>query len=137
MIHQKHTNSTSTCAACELKLKDAHPSLAEWFRENVKHLHPDCHVSWSFRGEKDQNEAHAEGKSQLAWPMSAHNKSDDQGNPCAMALDLFQLASNGMSCWSWKYFKTIAAETKQTHPNIEWGGNWKTIADSDHFELKP
>lgn len=124
------------CPGCETKLKDAHPIISEWFREHVKPKHLDCHISCSFRGEKDQNEAKALGKSQLAWPLSAHNKSDDQGNPCAIALDLFELASNGMAVWRYKYFREIAQECEGLDISIRWGGTFKSLGDYCHFELE-
>lgn len=132
----KHSNEPKACPECEEKLLQAHTTLAEWFRSCVKPAHQDCHISWSYRDQKSQNEAYAEGKSKLAWPMSAHNKSDDQGNPCSMALDLFQIASNGMAVWGWKYFKQIADEAVKNSEPIEWGGSWQSFEDSDHYELK-
>jgi hypothetical protein len=129
----KHTNAPGPCPACEQKLLDAHPDIADWFRTTVKPTHKDCHVSWSFRDKVSQNMAHAEGKSNLAWPMSAHNKCDDQGNPCSLALDFFKLCSNGMASWEYKYFRVIADEAPK---NVEWGGLWKTLGDYDHFQIK-
>jgi len=130
----KHTNDGATCPSCEEKLKDAHPEIAEWFRTKVKARHQDCHVSWSFRDKANQNQCVAEGKSKLAFPMSAHNKSDDQGNPCALALDLFELCSNGMARWAWAYFRAIAEEAKADGISIKWGGDWKSLGDADHFQ---
>lgn len=129
----KHTNDALICPSCEAKLKQAHPVLAAWFNDVIKPRFKDCHVSWTYRGKEDQNEAHAEGKSRLAWPKSKHNAMDEQGNPCAKAIDLFQIASNGMGVWSWRYFKDISAFMPD---ELEWGGNWKGFADSDHYELK-
>lgn len=132
----KHTNDTSTCDLCEEKLKQAHPEMAEWYRTQVKPKYPDAHISWTYRDQVSQNQAHAEGKSKLSYPLSAHNKSDDQGNPCALAIDLFQLCSNGMASWDWKYFKQIADDMKAYNTNMIWGGDFKTIGDADHMELK-
>jgi len=132
----KHTNDVKPCPSCEDKLKQAHPQLANWFREDVKSKYPDAHISWSYRDRMNQNQAFAEGKSKLVFPLSAHNKSDDQGNPCALALDLFQLASNGMGCWPWAYFKQIAEEMKASRQDMKWGGDFKSLGDADHFELQ-
>ena len=82
-----------------------------------------------------QNEAHAEGKSKLSWPNSKHNTIKPDGTPCAEALDLFQICSNGMAAWSWKYFKQIADEVAAHAEPIKWGGAWQKFDDSDHFEL--
>lgn len=132
----KHANGVAACPSCEDKLKDAHPDIAAWFREKVKPRHKDCHISWSFRGKDDQEKAFLDGKTRLHFPLSAHNKSDDQGNPCSLALDLFELDYNGQACWSWDYFRLIADEAQASHAPIFWGGNWAKLGDFDHFELR-
>lgn len=132
----KHVNGTLECPSCEQKLLQAHPDLVEWYRELIKPKFQDCHISWSFRDKTNQNQCYAEGKSKLPWPMSMHNKCDDQGNPCSMALDLFRLCSNGMASWEWKYFRQISDLSTGYHIEIDWGGLWKSISDSDHYQLK-
>jgi hypothetical protein len=130
----KHVEGTS-CPSCDEKLLTAHPDLREWFNKCVKPKFTDAHISWSFRDKFNQNQCVAEGKSKLKWPLSAHNKTDENGNPCAHALDLFELCSNGMARWSWKYFKEIAAESKAKQYPVDWGHDlWGW--DDDHFQLK-
>lgn len=131
----KHVNGAPTCPSCEEKLKEAHPDIAKWFREDVKLKHGDAHISWSFRDKDNQEAAFLDGKSKLHFPLSAHNKSDDQGNACSLALDLFELDYNGQACWSWAYFRTIADEAAASNAPIFWGGHWQKLGDSDHFEL--
>lgn len=130
----KHENGVSSCPSCEDKLAFAHDDLATWFRERVKTKYPDCHVSWSYRGNQDQEQAFLDGKSKLHFPLSAHNKSNDQGRPCALALDLFQLDDNGVGRWGWSYFRSIADDAKAHAVPIKWGGDFKTLGDADHFE---
>jgi hypothetical protein len=139
LIH--HKNGVAECPECENKLKDAHPKLAEWYREKVKTAFPSCHISWSFRGKQDQEQAFSDRKSDLHFPFSPHNKSDDQGNPCALALDLFELDFNGIGRWAWGYFRDIAKTLPDCGFPVEWAGNWKSekgkkLGDFDHFELK-
>lgn len=129
----RHTNAETPCPACEKKLGLAHPEIAGWFREKVKPAFPDCHISWSYRGEEDQEAAFLDGKTKLHWPLSPHNKTDDQGNPCALALDLFELDYNGKACWSWGYFRNVA---KLCGDDILWGGVWQTLGDYDHYQLR-
>jgi hypothetical protein len=131
----KHTNDGAACPSCEEKLLQAHHTIAQWFRSDVKPKHQDAHISWSFRDKKSQNECVTMGRSKLVFPLSAHNKSDDQGNPCALALDLFKLCSNGMASWEWKFCKDIADEAVSAGAPILWGGAWKSLGDYDHFEL--
>lgn len=138
----KHINGVLECPSCEVKLRQAHPDIAAWFRDHVKPQFQDCHVSWSFRGKEDQEKAFLDGKSKLHFPLSAHNKCDDQGNPCSMALDLFRLDMHGLACWEWGYFRDIAnvaahdpASMATYDGLIKWGGLWTSIGDSDHMEL--
>lgn len=129
----KHTNDLIDCPSCDEKLSQAHPKLIDWFKQVVKPSFKDCHVSWSFRDQYNQNQMVAMGKSKLAWPKSKHNFMDENGNPLSLAIDLFELSSNGMASWPWKYFKDISALITD---EMEWGGNWKKFPDSDHYELK-
>lgn len=129
MVKNKHTNEGEICVSCEDKLKEAHPYLSEWFRTKVKPKHQSAHISWTYRNEVSQNQAFAEGKSKLSYPHSKHNS-----NP-ARAIDLFELCSNGMAAWSWKYFKVINDEAKEANMNLVWGGDFKSIGDHDHWEL--
>lgn len=133
----KHTNAIGPCPACSAKLLQAHPLLVEWFNTVVKPKHQDCHISWSYRGKEDQEKAFLDHKSKLHFPLSMHNKSDDQGNPCSLALDFFELDYNGIGRWAWKYFKTIADEAQETEYKIIWGGSWakQGLADYDHFQI--
>lgn len=131
----KHTNDIVPCPACSDKLIQAHPELVQWFNEKVKPNYHDCHISWSFRGKMDQEQAFLEGKSKLHYPLSAHNKTNLDSEPCAMALDLFQLDSRGVGLWRWPYFKAIADEANSSSMPLMWGGDFKTLGDADHFEL--
>lgn len=129
-----HVNGVPECPLCEEKLINAFQSLSEWFRTKVKGKYPDCHISWSYRPKESQEEAFLDGKSKLHFPNSAHNKSNAEGQPCAMALDLFELDLNGMACWHWSYFKNIALDAENEKLPIKWGGQWVTLGDADHFE---
>lgn len=137
MATNHHTNEILICPKCEDTLKTAHPDLIHWFWTFVKPRHLDCHVSEAWRNEYDQRLDYASGKSKEAWPMSKHNKMDEEGNPCSLALDLFQLASNDLGCFPWNYFKAIADETKDVLSgyHINWGGDFPKLHDGPHFEL--
>ncbi len=131
----KHTNDGPACPLCEERLLQAHPDIADWFRNIVKPKHQDAHISWSFRGKEDQEKAFLDGKSKLHWPLSDHNKSDDQGNPCSLALDLFELDHNGQASWHWSFFRDIAGESLKNPVAVLWGGRWSKLGDFDHFSI--
>lgn len=132
----KHTNATETCPSCEEKLKTAHPELQEWFNTVVKPKHRDAHISWAWRGKEDQEKAFLDGATKLHFPLSPHNKTDDQGNPCSLALDLFELDYNSIARWAWGYFRDIAKEAQQSKFKIRWGGDFKTLGDSNHYSIE-
>lgn len=130
-----HTNEKTPCPLCEKKLISVHPKLAAWFRSEVKPKFPDAHISCGWRGKIEQNQVHAEGKSKLPWPKSKHNAHDIDGMPCAEAIDLFELASNGMAVWAYKYFRTIAEHAEESGAPITWGGRWEKFPDYPHYQL--
>lgn len=133
-VRLRHTNIPNPCPSCEKELETAHPEIAAWFRNFVKPRHPDAHVSDAWRDKAEQNQFYAEGRSKAPWPKSKHNTTLD-GKPCSLALDLFELANNGMGCWRWSYFKKIADESKAEGWPVDWAGWWRTFAEGPHFEL--
>ena len=126
----KHVNGTPDCPECALKLADAHPDLVKWYLEKVKPRFADAHISWSFRDKDSQEQAFLDGKSKLHFPNSKHNQVP------ALALDLFQLDIHGLALWRWGYFRDISDMAAVDADPILWGGLWKSIGDSDHFQLK-
>ena len=54
------------------RLVTCHQDLQTLFNEVIKYY--DCTIVYGHRGEIAQNQAYAEGKSQLKWPNSKHNK---------------------------------------------------------------
>lgn len=127
-----------TCPGCEKKLTLAHPLLKTWFNDFVKLNFKTAHISDSWRGEKEQNLYHAEGRSNAAFPNSPHNHVDENGSPQSYALDLFELCSNDMPCWSWLYFKHIFELSQKEGYPIAWGGYFKLPQarhDGPHFEI--
>lgn len=124
------------CPSCNEKLEQADEELKQWFLTKVKPKFLDAHISWSFRDEKTQNEFLAMGKTKAAWPKSAHNHTREDGKPSARAIDLFELCSNGMARFAWSYYRQIADMAAQNNDPILWGGNFHSIGDADHFQLK-
>jgi hypothetical protein len=131
----KHANGVPACPACELKLADAHPSLAKWFRQEVKPHFRDCHISWSYRGKADQEQCFLDGKSKAHYPNSMHNKTDKDGKPQALALDFFCLDFNGIARWSYGYMRDIADEAAKQPCSISWGVHCPGLSEWDHFQM--
>lgn len=129
MIH----SSDVDCPGCKTFLFQVHPQLVVWFYWLVDN-HPGAHIAKGWRGEEEQNEDVAEGRSKLSWPNSKHNMLDEQGNPCSQALDIFQLES-GKALFDKEFFKQIDDENKTAGFPIKWGGTFPHFPDYDHFEL--
>jgi hypothetical protein len=130
------------CPLCDFKLKQAHDTLREWFLSCVKPEFPDCHISWSFRGQQDQMTFFKDGTSGVPWPRSKHNKMDAQSRACSEALDLFLLHEN-KALFPPSFYRDIEAHTEKSG----WGDRIKcglvrikdgkkTTYDRDHFELR-
>lgn len=122
------------CPGCKDKLVEVHMALADWFWE-MKWSHPDIHISQGWRGEEDQNADYQAGKSRAMWGQSKHNNILN-GQPCSLALDIFSMDAQGKAHWDEKLFSQIAEETKNAGYPIIWGGDFTTIHDADHYELK-
>lgn len=129
----KHTND-GPCVSCEAKLEKACPTMVYWF-DIMKEANPTAHISWSWRGEMEQNQMFADGKSRQKWPESKHNVMDDNFNPKSEALDIFELLSDGKASFELPFYEKIAEETKEWGFPIRWGGTFKTIKDYNHFEV--
>ena len=131
----KHSNvDPASCPKCDIKLLFSDPRMATWFRDLVKPRFPQCHISDSWRGEREQNEYQAQGRSDLKWPNSKHNKTDIFGNPSALALDLFRIDDRGVGLWEYGYLKSIWDYVEHQEPKVRWGGGFKKV-DGPHFEL--
>lgn len=131
----EHT-ADPVCLGCEKRLEWAHPYLQDWFRAHIKPQYPNTHVSWSFRGQEDQNAFYRDGKTKLIWPNSAHNHMEN-GAPLSLALDLFQIDEDGVARWAPLFFAKLNAYNEAQGLKIFWGGRWKTLGDGDHFSYIP
>lgn len=126
-----------TCSGCNTKLTEADPYFAIVFAA-IKKSFPDCHISWSFRNEADQNFAYQHNQSRAKFPSSKHNRTMN-GVPCSAAIDLFCLR-DGVYYAGKEYFSAINDFLMTNNFNIQWGGLWPVslgLADYDHYELKP
>ena len=128
-----HHTSDIPCLLCEDKLKTANPRLSTWFYD-AKSEFPDLHISWAYRGKEEQEKAFRERKTHARWPHSKHNHRQN-GVPCSLALDLFQLQS-GKAIFCPKFYFKLNQFTQSRGYPILWGGTFKNLKDHDHFELK-
>jgi peptidoglycan L-alanyl-D-glutamate endopeptidase CwlK len=124
------------------RLSTCHPDLQALFYEVIKTF--DCMILEGYRNENDQDKAFMDGKSQLPWPNSKHNKSP------SMAVDVTPYPLNFFNTtrlyWFAGYVMAIAQKLKDegkiTH-SVRCGADWdndmditdQTFNDVSHFEL--
>lgn len=109
-------------------LESCHQDLQDLFNEVIKRR--DCTILEGQRDEETQNRYWDEGKSQLQYPHSFHNR-----NP-SLAVDAAPYPID------WKdinrfhefagYVKRVAEEMGI---DIEWGGDWPNFKDLPHWQL--
>jgi peptidoglycan L-alanyl-D-glutamate endopeptidase CwlK len=123
------------------RLNTAHPDLVLLFTESLASpaCPEDITILEGYRNQARQNELYREGKSQLKYPRSFHNKIP------SMAVDAAPDV-NGVR-WEWKYYYPLADHIKATWKRLqeagrvtpglrlEWGGDWTSFADGPHWQL--
>lgn len=94
-------------------------------------LEMDFTVLCGHRGEIEQNEAFISGHSRAKWPKSAHNKIPSLGVDVAP----YPIIWNDL-----KRFEDLAKIVKRIASakgiEITWGGDFQTLRDCPHFEVK-
>lgn len=123
------------------RLSECHSDLQRLFNGVVRHYN--CAVLVGYRGQIDQDRAFHEGRSQLRYPQSKHNKEPSQA---ADVVPWFEHPPHirwndkeGFYCFG-GFVLGVAAEMGI---NIRWGGDWdqdgelhdQTFFDLSHFEL--
>jgi peptidoglycan L-alanyl-D-glutamate endopeptidase CwlK len=132
-----HTNPAVNCPTCSEKFQTCDARIID-FVLRVQHVFTDCHVAVAYRDQADQELAFQQGKSKLNYPDSLHNHTVSS-KPSSLAVDLFLLDLDGTALFPITYYNQIwdyfqAHREEFFHP-IEWGGNWSTFKDWDHYQL--
>ena len=124
------------------RLDTCHQDIQTIFHYVIKVF--DCTIVCGHRGEIDQNRAYDEGKSQLTFPKSKHNKTP------SMAVDVVPYPIEWKNTNRMRYFAGRVmgiADMLKKYDAIEhtlrWGGDWdrdtelkdNRFNDMPHFEL--
>lgn len=125
------------------KLIECHPDLQLIFNAVIEYM--DCIVLVGHRNREDQERAVAEGKSQLHFPLSAHNKTPSN------AIDVAPYPIDWKDTDKFYFFggfvlgtaSRLKSQGKIT-TSIIWGGDWngdgdlhnQKLFDLVHFEIK-
>jgi peptidoglycan L-alanyl-D-glutamate endopeptidase CwlK len=129
MKFKMHEKSGPSCAGCDERLLQGHETIQKFFHE-LKILFHDLHCFTVYRNEEDQNNAFIAKASRLKYPNSKHNKIP------AEAIDLFQINEQRKAVFDPMFYAKVNAKAKELGFELEWGGEWKTLKDFPHFQLK-
>lgn len=125
-----------------IKLFQCHRDLQTLFNEVI--CHTDCSILVGYRNELQQNEAYENGKSQLKFPESKHNKDP------SWAVDVAPYPIDWNDIPRFISFAKFVLETaKLLRINcdikhcVRWGGDWncngdltdQKLHDYAHFEI--
>lgn len=117
------------------KLDTCHPLLKRVMLSAIASC--DFSVICGHRGEQSQNEAYASGHSKLQWPKSKHNSLP------SMAVDIVPYPIDWDDIDRFRDLASVIKVHWSQIPHAEreglelhWGGDWKTLKDFPHFELR-
>ena len=112
-------------------LRTLDPKLQEVLEHALSTGVMDFTILVGYRGEEDQNAAYAAGNSYLKYPQSRHNSLPSQ------AVDVAPYPIDWKDTERFaKLAGVILASAALLSVDLEWGGDWKTLKDMPHFEIK-
>lgn len=88
------------------------------------------HCSWVYRDKEEQEEAFNSGASRAHFGESKHNLLP------AQAVDIFQINEHGSAVFDGVFCAHLNKLANQNSFDLKWGGDFKKIGDSGHFEMK-
>ncbi|HBN2067306.1 TPA: M15 family metallopeptidase [Escherichia coli] len=113
----------------EKNLEGVKPQLVAVVRRTLELTEIDFGITEGLRTKERQKQLVAEGKSQT---MNSRHLTGD-------AVDVVAYVGSLVS-WEWALYEKIAQAFKQAavelNTPIEWGGDWDTLKDGPHFQLK-
>lgn len=117
------------------RLATCHADIRKVCEQLIKTF--DFSVTCGHRGKADQDAAYKAGNSKVRFPNSAHNKLP------SLAVDMVPYPVDWNDIGRFKEmaaaFFAVANLLKErgeiTH-EFDWGGNWRTLKDYPHFEVK-
>ena len=127
-------------------LKGIHPDLVKVMTESVKYSPIDFTITDGLRTTAQQQALYAKGRTTAGNKVTnadgVKNKSNHQAKSdgYGYAIDLYPYYNGSVQVDDDKSLKAIATHIKTVAKGlgikIEWGGDWKSIIDYPHFELK-
>lgn len=100
-------------------------------------------VDCTYRSEAEQNDDYAKGRTapgsiitNAQGGQSAHNCTLPDGTPAARAFDIYIQNPDGSLNWNTKSLPWEQAGEIGRSLGLQWGGDFNSIKDFPHFELK-
>lgn len=113
----------------EKNLEGVKPQLVAVVRRALELTEVDFGITEGLRSKYRQKQLVAAGKSQT---MNSRHLTGD-------AVDVVAWVGSHVS-WDWPLYEKIAQAFKQAakelNTPIEWGGEWRSLKDGPHFQLK-
>ena len=119
----------------EAHLQTCHPDIVAVCRELIKQY--DFAVLCGHRSKAEQNQAFERGSSRLVYPQSAHNQLPSH----AVDIAPYPIDWNNLARFRemWLRFDALARLMRgrgEIESEFEWGGEWNTLKDYPHIEIK-
>ncbi len=123
------TNNFKFSQRSENNLKGVKPQLVAVVRRALELSSVDFGITEGLRTQERQKQLYAEGKSQT---MNSRHINGE-------AVDVVAYVGGTVS-WDFQLYRKISEAFKQAaqelNTPIDWGGDWKTLADGPHFQLR-
>lgn len=111
------------------RLSECRSDIQEVMLEAIKYM--DLSILCGHRGEEEQNKAYDSGNSKLKFPRSKHNKYP------SLAVDVVPYPVDWDNIERFKMMGyLILGIAKSKGIELTWGGNWTSLKDYPHFEIK-
>lgn len=125
------------------KIEDLHPILQEATKKAIllfKERHPSLAqpmLSCTHRPNKEQDELFEQGRTLPGKKVTNAKGGQSPHNFMpALAKDIAFMNQNKQLDWNLNLFKLYADIIMEVEPLVVWGGNFRSLPDSPHFELK-
>lgn len=130
-------------------LHTCHPLLQEILKEAILRSEMDFSVLEGYRNQEDQDRAVRNGFSKVSYPDSMHNKTDLDGTPRSLAVDVapYPIDWSNTIEFRWLAGFIMGIGCRYLEPKgyrLRWGGSWKSdgnhstkgFVDLPHLELR-